>query len=126
VPLRSDDLARLRDVPPREGDVDVLIGEPREEPTEAMEAVRRFAAARPEIRAAYRALLVLRPGTEAEPVIGLELDTGSDGEAVVRDAAEAARAAGVESLAFVTLEPGTAENPVSRFLRGRTEPFYKR
>src|SRR5262249_5587363 len=66
VPLRPDDLARLRDVPPREGDADLLIGEPREKPREAIEAIRRFAAGRPEVRAAYRALLVLRPGTEAE------------------------------------------------------------
>jgi hypothetical protein len=126
VPLRAEDLARLRDVPPREGEVDILIGEPREEPAGAIEAIRRFAAARPEIRAAYRALLVLRPGTEAEPVIGLELDPGSDGEAVVRDAAEAARAAGVESLALVPLAPGAAGDAVSRFLRERTEPFYTR
>jgi SseB protein C-terminal domain/SseB protein N-terminal domain len=126
VPLRAGDLARLHDVPPRRGDVDILIGEPREEPVEAIEAIQRFAAARPEVRAAYRALLVLRPGTDAEPVIGLELDPGSDGEAVVGDAAEAAREAGVEALAFVPFEPGEAETPVSRFLRGRTEPFYRR
>jgi hypothetical protein len=126
VPLQPDDLARLRDVPPHEGDADLLIGEPREEPREALEAIRRFAARRPEVRAAYRALLVLRPGTEAEPVIGLELDPGSDGDAIVRDAAEAARAAGIETLALVPLEAGGAEDAVSRFLRGRTEPFYTR
>jgi hypothetical protein len=126
APLRPDDLARLRDVPPREGDADFLIGEPREEPSEAIEAIRRFAADRPEVRAAYRALLVLRPGTEAEPVIGLELDAGSDADVVVRDAAEAARAAGVDALALVTLDAGAAESPVARFLLGRTQPFYTR
>jgi hypothetical protein len=126
VPLRPGDLARLRDVPSREGDADLLIGEPRKEPTEAIDAIRRFAARRREVRAAYRALLVLRPGTEAEPVIGLELDEGSDGEAVVREAAEAARAAGVDALALIALDAGTAESPVGRFLLGRTEPFYTR
>ena len=113
-------------MPPREGDADLLIGEPREEPSEAIEAIRRFAAGRREIRAAYRALLVLRPGTGAEPVIGLELDAGSDGDAVVRDAAEAARAAGIDSLAFVSLDAAAAESPVGRFLRERTAPFYTR
>jgi hypothetical protein len=126
VPLRPDDLARLRDAPPREGDADLLIGEPREEPVAALEAIRRFSARRPEIRAAYRALLVLRPGTDAEPVIGLELDPGSDGEAVVRDAAEAAHTAGIDSLAFVPLDTGAAKSPIGRFLRERTEPFYRR
>jgi SseB protein C-terminal domain/SseB protein N-terminal domain len=126
VPLRPDDLARLRDVPRREGDADLLIGEPREEPSAAIEAIRRFAAGRREIRAAYRALLVLRPGTEAEPVIGLELDAGWDGDAVVRDAAEAARAAGIDALALVTLDAGAAASPIGRFLLGRTKPFYTR
>jgi SseB protein C-terminal domain/SseB protein N-terminal domain len=126
VPLRPDDLARLRDVPPREGEADLLIGEPREEPADAIEAIRRFSARRPEIRAAYRALLVLRPGTEAEPVIGLELDPDADGEAVVRDAAEVARTAGIDSLAFVPLDADAAKSPVGRFLRERTKPFYRR
>jgi hypothetical protein len=126
VPLHTDDLERLRDVPPQESEADLLIGEPREEPREALEAIRRFAAGRPEVRAAYRALLVLRPGTDAEPVIGLELDPGSDGDAVIRDAAEAARAAGVQTLALVPFEADGAEDAVSRFLRGRTEPFYTR
>jgi SseB protein C-terminal domain len=69
---------------------------------------------------------VLRPGTEAEPVIELELDPGSDGEAVVRDAAEVARTAGIDSLACVPLDAGAAKSPVGRFLRERTKPFYRR
>jgi hypothetical protein len=59
-------------------------------------------------------------------VIGLELDPGSDGEAVVQDAAEAARAAGIDALAFVPLDAGAAESTVGRFLREQTEPFYRR
>jgi hypothetical protein len=44
----------------------------------------------------------------------------------VRDAAAAARAAGVDSLALVPLDAGAAESPVGRFLLGRTRPFYTR
>jgi hypothetical protein len=127
APLHPGDLARLREVPPREGEAaDFLIGEPREEPEEAVEAIRRFAAGRPDVLAAYRALLVLRPGTEAEPVIGLELDAGSDGDAIVRDAAEATRTSGVEALALVPFDADSSAGPVARFLRERTEPFYRR
>jgi SseB protein C-terminal domain/SseB protein N-terminal domain len=126
VPLRADDLARLREAAPREGNADLLIGEPREEATEALEAIRLFAIERPEVRAAYRALLVLRPGKESEPVIGLELDPGSDGEAVLRCAAEVARTAGIDDLALVTLDSSAADGPIARFLLGRTKPFYTR
>jgi hypothetical protein len=47
VPLGRDDLARLHNVPPREGDADLLIGEPREDPAETIEAIRRSAPAGP-------------------------------------------------------------------------------
>jgi hypothetical protein len=122
VPVEPADLARLRDAPPPDGEAELVIGEPREEPAEALDALRRFAAARPEVRAAYRALLVLRAGGGAEPVIGLELEPGADGEAVLGAAAEAARAAGVESLALVVV----ADDEIGTFLRDKTEPFYRR
>ena len=127
LPLAPEDVARLRDAPPP-GDEGFLIGEPREEPVELLDAIRRFAARRPEVRAAYRGLIVRRPGTGAapDPLVGLELDPDADVEAVMEAAAEAARGAGVPTLALVPLDPHGDGGPAARFLLTRTTPFYVR
>jgi hypothetical protein len=112
VTLTADQVASLADAP------SLLIGEPREEPIEVLEAMRSFAAARPEVRAAYRALLV---HGEPEPVVGLEVAPGAEARAVVEAAGVAARAAGIERLALLAIGDG---GPVAEFLVRRTEPFY--
>jgi hypothetical protein len=126
LPLTSEQVARLAGVEPANAETEFLVGEPREEPVELLEAIRAFAEGRPEVRAAYRGLLVRRPGAEPEHVIGLELRAAADAEAVVDAAAEAARRAGVERLALVPLQPGLEAGPVGRFLLERTEPFWSR
>jgi hypothetical protein len=88
--------------------------------------MRTFARSRPQIRAAYRGLLVRRAGAQPEPVIGLELDPGADPALIVDAAAEAARTAGVERLALVPLQPGVDAGRIGRFLLEQTEPFYAR
>jgi hypothetical protein len=120
--LTAEQVERLRDLPPG-GESELLVGEPREEPTEVLAALRRFAAARDDVRAAYRALLVRRPGSDAEPVVGLELVDGADTASVIEAAAEAARDAGIDRLALVPVGDG---GPVARFLLEQTQPFWRR
>lgn len=103
------------------GEPELLIGEPKEEPVELLDAVRRFAEGRPEIRAAYRALLLHAPAAQ-EPVIGFALAGDADAAAVIAAAATAARDAGFEQLALLALDDG----PVARFLVERTQPFFTR
>ena len=122
VALTAEQVERLEQLPPG-GEPDLLVGEPREEPTEVLEAIRGFAAARADVRAAYRGLLVRRPGSEAEPVVGLELEDGADAAAAIDAAAEAARDAGVDRLALVAIGEG---GPVARFLVEQTQPFWRR
>jgi hypothetical protein len=123
--LSPEQVASVKDTPAPQTS-GFLIGNPKEEPTELLAAMREFAEARPQIRAAYRGLLVRRPGAPPELVIGLELDAPADAAAIVDAAAEAARAAGVERLALVPLTPGADAGPVGRFLLEQTEPFYAR
>ena len=127
LPLGPEHVARLRSAPPATADEGgFLLGVPKEEPAALLAAVARFAESRPEVRAAYRALLVRRPGTRPEPVVGLELAHEADAHAVVEAAAEAARAAGVDRLALLPLGPHGADDPVARFLVEKTKPFYER
>jgi hypothetical protein len=127
LPLTREQLDQLRTPAPAEEEgPEFLIGEPREEPTELLDAIRRFAEDRPEVLAAYRALLVRRPGEEAEPIVGLQLLPGADARPAVDAAAEAASAAGIERLALVPLQEGTDAGEVGRFLVERTQPFWTR
>jgi hypothetical protein len=103
------------------GEPKFLIGEPKEEPVELLDTIRRFADGRSEIRAAYRGLLVHPPAVQ-EAVIGFALANGADAAAVIEDVAAAAREAGFERLALLVLDDG----PVARFLVERTQPFFTR
>ena len=126
-PLGPEQVARLGSAPPATADDGgFLLGVPKEEPAALLAAVARFAESRPEVRAAYRALLVRRPGTRPEPVVGLELAHEADAHAVVEAAAEAARAAGVDRLALLPLGVHGVDDPVARFLVEKTKPFYER
>jgi hypothetical protein len=122
VALTAEQVERLQHLPPG-GESELLVGEPREEPTAVLEAMRSFAAARADVRAAYRGLLVRRPGSETEPVVGLELEDGADAAVVIDAAAEAARDAGIDRLALVAVGDG---GPVARFLVEQTKPFWRR
>jgi SseB protein C-terminal domain/SseB protein N-terminal domain len=126
LPLGAEQVARLRAAPPAENDAGFLLGEPKEEPASLLTAVGRFCSARPEVRAAYRALLVRRPGARPEPVVGLELAPEADANAVVDAAAEAVRAAGVDRLALLPLGETRDHGPVARFLVEKTAPFWSR
>jgi hypothetical protein len=121
--LTHDQAARIAVAEPTSGP-EFLIGEPSEEPVELLDAIRRFAAARQDIRAAYRALLVRRPGTHPELVIGLGLSADADERAAIDAAAGAARAAGVQRLALVPLRTDVEPDQIGRFLLERTKPFW--
>jgi hypothetical protein len=125
--LGAEQVVGVRDLPPpAEDEASVLIGEPDVEPVEVLAAIREFAERRPEVLAAYRALLVRNPGWVPEPVVGLELARGTDREAVIEAAAEAVRGAGLDVLALLPLLAGEDGGPVARFLLERTQPFYRR
>jgi SseB protein C-terminal domain/SseB protein N-terminal domain len=127
LPLGPEVVARLQAAPPAAAeDGGFLLGVPKEEPAVLLAAIGGFCLARPEVRAAYRALLVRRRGAPPEPVVGLELVPEADAQAVVEAAAEAARAAGVDRLALLPLGPRGADDPVARFLVEKTKPFYER
>ncbi|MCA1656445.1 MAG: enhanced serine sensitivity protein SseB [Actinobacteria bacterium] len=123
--LTAEQVERLGEAPPQDG-AELLIGEPTEEPLALLDTLRRFGESHPEVRAAYRALLVRRDTTTPEPVIGLELASQSDAAAVVQAAAQAAREAGVERLALLVLDRDGRADPVARFLLERTQPFFAR
>ena len=124
--LTPEQLAGLATAEPGDSEAEYLIGQPREEPTELLDAMARFAEGRPQVQAAYRALLVRRRAAEPEHVIGLELRPGADAQPVIDAAAEAAREAGVERLALLPLQPGVEAGQIGRFLLGKTEPFWSR
>ena len=124
--LTPEQVAALGAAEADESEPDFLIGEPREEPLRLLEAMRGLARTREDVRAVYRALLLRPPGGEPEPVIGLELEPGADPRAAVAAAADAARAAGIERLALLPLQPGVDPGRIGRFLLERTRPFWSR
>jgi hypothetical protein len=101
------------------------FGEPAVETPGLLEAIRRFAATRPEITAAHRGLLVHSPGVP-EPVVALVLRPDADPDTVVREASEAARKAGVETLALVPVVAGEDGGPLGELILERTKLFYVR
>ncbi len=123
--LSPEQVAAVRDAP-AQGAPGFLIGEPKDEPEELLELMRRFAQARPQIRAAFRGLIIRRPGARQEHVIGLELDPGADAQLILDAAAEAARGAAIERLALVPIQPGVDAGRIGRFLVDQTAPFYTR
>lgn len=124
--LTREQLAELDSPEPDEADAEYLIGEPREDLTDLLDTMQRFAEGRPEVIAAYRALLVRRPGETAEPVVGLQLLPGAEARPAVEAAAEAASHAGIERLALLPLQDGIDAGEVGRFLLERTQPFWTR
>jgi hypothetical protein len=126
LPLTPEQVARIAVAEPANSEAEFLIGEPREEPVELLDAIRQLARERQDIRAVYRALLVRRPGAHPEHVIGLELTAGADAQAAVDAAAEAGRSAGLDRLALLPLQPGIEGGQIGRFMLERTTPFWTR
>ena len=122
--LDEGEIARLEDAAGRTED-GFAFGEPAVETPGLLEAIRGFAATRPEIQAAHRGLLVHSSGVP-EPIVALVLDPEADRDAVMREASEAARKAGVESLALVPVVAGEDYGPLVESMLERTESFYVR
>jgi SseB protein N-terminal domain/SseB protein C-terminal domain len=122
--LDEEEIGRLEVAAGRSED-GFAFGEPAVETPELLEAIRRFAATRPEITAAHRGLLVHSPGVP-EPIVALVLEPDADRDAVVREASEAARAAGIETLALVPVVAGEDRGPLVERMLERTKPFYVR
>jgi SseB protein N-terminal domain/SseB protein C-terminal domain len=123
--LEADEVARLRDVE-AEPDEQFAVGEPREEPTEILDAMRAFAERTAGVEALYRCLLVRTRSRRTQLVIGLEV-AGSDAEPVLAGAARAARGASAEAepLSFLLIGRG-GPNVIEQFLLERTRPFWVR
>jgi hypothetical protein len=121
--LAADEVARLRRAEPP-GEETLVIGEPREEPVQLLEAMREFGERTPAVQALYRGLVLRRPSHRPQLVIGLEL-VGGDEQAVLAEAGHAAREAGAGALGFLLIGRGEP-NAVERFLLERTRPFWVR
>lgn len=126
-PLSPERLAALVELPPPDdGEAEYLLGEPAEEPVELLDAMRQLAERREDVRAVYRALLVRSPGATPEHLIGLELDSGVDAQAVIDAASEACREISLERVGFIPIQPGIDSGPVGAFMLKQTQPFWKR
>jgi SseB protein C-terminal domain/SseB protein N-terminal domain len=126
-PLTPAQFAAIVDVPPPEdGESGYLIGEPKEEPAALLDAMRRMADGRTDVRALYRVQVVRAPGAAPEALIGLELDAGVDARPVIDAAVEAGRTSGIERLGLVPLQPGIDSGAVGRFMLEQTQPFWTR
>lgn len=122
--VAPEDVARLADAHPPEL-AEPSISEPAEQPVELLSALRALAERTPQIEALYLAELA-HPGAGKELLVGLALVEGSAEQAIVEQAAEAARGAGLNALALLPLGPGTEADPFARFLLDRTKPFFQR
>lgn len=126
-PLSPQEFAALVELPPPDdGEVGYLLGEPKEEPIELLDAIRRLAESRDGVRAAYRALLVRSPGATPEILIGFELDVGVDAQSVIDAAFNACRQNSVGRAGFLPIQPGIDSGPVGAFMLDQTTPFWTR
>jgi hypothetical protein len=123
--LEPDEVLAIRDAPQAQ-QPGYLIGEPADEPAELLAAVCAAVKRLPDVRAAYRGLLLRRAADRAEPVIGVQLETGANVDPVVDAVAAAGRRAGAVSLAVLPIVDGGGEHPIARFLLDRTAAFYVR
>ncbi|HEV2068163.1 MAG TPA: enhanced serine sensitivity protein SseB C-terminal domain-containing protein [Acidimicrobiales bacterium] len=128
--LGPDEVVRLPGEPPVAPSNPIeerfAVGEPAEEPEELIELVRRYCRSRPEVVAAYRALvLVDAPGRRPQLVVGVELDEGADVNLVLRGLEATGRESAVPLLGLVSIrrdDPGA----VARYMLERTQPIYRR
>jgi hypothetical protein len=98
----------------------VRIGAPASEPEAAWTVLREFAATRPEIRAAHRAVVVRdEAGAEPELVVGLELEPGADASA----ACEAVAGLLGAGIAVTAVRRGDA---LGDWMLEHDEPVYRR
>ena len=112
---------RVEEVP---AGTSVMLGEPAEEPVDALAAAAAECGRHPEIAAAHRAqIYVDRPGETPQIVIGLRLDTTvQDEEALFGAVSDAFADAGGGPVSIVVM-PGAG---VAAWLQERTGPFYTR
>lgn len=114
------------DVKALPGRDEYVLGEPRREPEELLQAIRAYGERSGRVVAAYRALMhVKEPGARPRVVIGLELAEGADRDEVFAQVTEAGRESGIDGFALVPVS-AQAPGPVARYLREQTTPFYRR
>jgi hypothetical protein len=97
------------------------IGAPTHEPETAWQALRAWAAGRPEVLAAHRAVVIAEgPDERAHLMVGLELAPGADVEALCRAAAEAVGGG-------IGVTPVERDgDPISDWMLEHDEPVYRR
>ncbi|HEV8460392.1 MAG TPA: enhanced serine sensitivity protein SseB C-terminal domain-containing protein [Gaiellaceae bacterium] len=124
-PLSPEQLAALVELPPPDdGETGYLLGEPKEEPVELLDAMHRVAESCDGVRAVYRALLVRSPGATPECLVGFELETGVDPQAVIDAAFAMCGERGILRAGFLPIQPGIDSGPVGAFMLERTKPFW--
>lgn len=124
-PLTPEQLASLVELPPPDdGEMGYLLGEPKDEPTELLDTMRRFADSRDDVLALYRALLVRSPGAVPEHLVGVEVAARTDAQAVIDAAFQACRESGIDRAGFIPIQPGVDSGSVGRFMLRQTKPFW--
>jgi SseB protein C-terminal domain/SseB protein N-terminal domain len=106
----------------------VMIGDPAEEPDGVLRAIAVACSKRPEVVAAYRAQLhVDRPGERPHLAIGLVLDaTTGNRDALRREVAQTATAAGAEQVSVVVIDPQAKGDAIAAYMLEQTRPFFSR
>jgi hypothetical protein len=101
------------------------IGEPATEPAELLDDLRHwFAAEQPGVARAWRAQLALS-GRAPEPLIGLELEPGTELDPVFAAVVDRVERHGRGPVTLVPVDPTAPEGPAAWLLE-RTRPFYVR
>jgi hypothetical protein len=100
------------------------IGEPATEPTALLDAVAGFAAQRPEIVTAWRALVKLDEAPP-HPLIGLELTPGADADSVLPTMIARLEGEGHSRFTAVAVDPQVPD-AFSDYLLNKTRPFWSR
>jgi hypothetical protein len=103
----------------------IRLGHPAEEPTALLAALAAEFAAAPGVVAARRALGQFGEGTPFL-LIGVELDHAADWRATALAAVRAAVAAQPVPLAVDTVFLDDPADPITAWMLGHTEPFYRR
>lgn len=104
------------------GRQEATVGAPEDEPEELWERLRAWAAQRPEVRAAYRALvLVHAEGEQPRLVVALDLEPDADPDHVLQAGADALDG----EAAFTQLDRG-GDDPLSGWMLAQSHAIYER
>jgi hypothetical protein len=105
-------------------DTQVLLGQPADYPQRLVDALVRLFKERPSVEAAYLAQVHFAGEPAPHPLVGLlSSDYGKDGSDAGLVATEVGDAS---TVTFVDMATAKRDDPLSRYLREKTKPFFVR